>query len=332
MNCAPGEVWLGIDVSKKKLDAAIWVDGKVRTRQEDNTNSGFRLLLAWAQKVVGAGTSLRVCMEATGDYGFCAALFFTEEGLRVSVVNPAWVKFFGRSQGRQNKTDKADAKLLAQYGHERQPAEWHLKNPVLRSLFRLVRRRRQLCDMITAERNRQECPEAIGAECMASIKGVLKGLREERRRIEKQIRALIASSVELSRRYELLRSMAGEISSFVILAELPDVEDCPNPPSYAAGAGVNPAGSKSGEGPQRSKMSRCGSSHVRGVLTLPMLTAKRKMPELHDLYKRLRGRGRTHKQALVACMRKFLMIAYAVQKSGKTYVSRFQAEKLAEAT
>ena len=326
------QVWIGIDVSKKTLDAAIWIDGKAKTRREANTSSGFRLLLAWIRRVAGEGAVLHICMEATGDYGFNAGLFFSEQGVSVSVVNPAWVKYYGQSQGRQNKTDRADAKLLAQYGQERSPAQWHLRDPELRLLFRLVRRRRQLSQMITSESNRRECPEAIGEACMCSIKTSLKFLREEIRGIEKQIQELVKSSPELRRRHELLRSMAGDISIFVMLAELPCPQECQDPPSYAACAGVNPAGRRSGESLNQTRMSRGGSSYARSTLTLPMLAARRKMPELAALYDRLKARGKTHKQCLIACIRKFLMIAFAVQKSGKPYVPRLPVEKITAAS
>lgn len=328
MLAALRQIWIGIDVSKKTLDAAIWVDGKAKTRREANTSAGVRLLLAWIRRIAGDDAALYICMEATGDYGFNAGLFFSEQGVSVSMVNPAWVKYFGQSQGRQNKTDKADAKLLAQYGQERSPAPWHLRDPELRLLFRLVRRRRQLSQMITSESNRRECPEAIGEACMSSIKASLKFLREEKRGIQKQIRKLVESSPELKSRYELLRSMAGDISIFVMLAELPRPQDCQDPPSYAACAGVNPAGRKSGESLNQTKMSRGGSRYARSTLTLPMLAARRKMPELAALYDRLKARGKTHKQCLVACIRKFLMIAFAVQKSGKPYVPRLPAERI----
>ena len=170
---SPG-CWIGIDVSKKWLDAALWLgDKRYLTFKVGNDPQGYALLLGKARKLVGEDREPKRCMESTGDYGVAAAMFLTEQGFEGRVVNPARVKFFGAEIGRLNKTDKADAKLISQFATERNPAVWALKSKSMRELFRLSRRRTQLKEMISMERSRRECPLAIGKPCMSSIKTVL---------------------------------------------------------------------------------------------------------------------------------------------------------------
>jgi transposase len=319
-------IWIGIDVSKKKLDAAVWVVGKkYRTLKVDNDAAGFAALLLWS-RALASGLELRFCMESTGDYGFALALYLVEEGEWVSVVNPAWIKHYGRALGRLNKTDTADAKLIAQYALERKPHEWTLKEPGLRNLFRLHRRREQLKTMVAMEDNRTECPQAVGPACMASVKRVLKALKAEQRDVEKQILQLINEHSKLKTDVQLIHSLPplAQNSAVAILAEMPDVNECQAAPNYAAQAGVNPTLAQSGSSVRgSSSMSRGGRKVVRAVLQMPTLRAIKTMPEVKAIYDRLRARGKKHRQAMVAAMRKLLMIVYGVLKHRRPYIPNF---------
>jgi len=320
-------IWFGIDVSKKKLHAAYWLGGqKYRMITVDNTASGFAKLLVWAMAVAD-GKAMGFCMEATGDYGLAAGLYLTEAGHHVSVINPAWIKHFGMGKGRLNKTDKADSKLICDYARDGQPEAWHLADPRKRQLFRLHRRRIQLTEHIVAEMNRRECPEAIGADCMASIKRVLKALRTERRDIDKQISEILKTP-GFAGDLELLLSLPrfGLSSVLVALAEMPNVEHCDSAKAYAAAAGGNPTAKESGTSVSSSSMSRGGRRIARSVLWMPTLNLIRLMPELDDLYNRLRKKGQKHKQALIACIRKLLMIIYGMLTTRTPYKPKvFQA-------
>ena len=117
---------LGIDVSKKKLGCALrMTDGKHRHKVVENTLKGFEALLAWVEKQAKQARSdvpvRQACMEATGVYWEDVAEFLADQGWQVSVVNPARIKAFVDSQGTRSKTDKADAKGIADFCHERQP-------------------------------------------------------------------------------------------------------------------------------------------------------------------------------------------------------------------
>jgi transposase len=323
-------VWVGIDVSKKSLDAAIWLGGRqYRHIKVKNDSSGIAALLAWAKEISGEGVELRFCMESTGDYYFEAAMSYCELGFQVSVMNPARIKHFGMELGRLTKTDKADSKLIAQFAAERNPCAWLMMNEQKRKLFRLNRRREQLKGLIAMENNRRECPLAIGEDCMKSIKVVLKALAAELRQVEAAIWAVVQADAELREDAELICSLdvLGQACAVTLLTEMPPIDQVAKAPSYAATAGVQSTSKQSGmRQPESSPMSRAGRRVVRRVLYMPTLTAIRKMPEIKDLYERLRNRGRKHRQAMVACMRKLLMIVYGVLKHRKPYQPRVLAD------
>jgi transposase len=317
-------VWFGIDVSKKHLDGAIWTGKRYQHLRVKNDQQGLVKLLEWA-RALSEGQTLKACMESTGDYGICCALFLSESGVHVSVVNPAWIKHYGMALGRLNKTDKADSRLIEQYAREQRPkASRQLADPRYRSLLRLIRRRDQLNRGILREDNRRECPQAIGQACLESINRILKALRAELREIEKQIRELIASEPELQAQAELIKSLPilGECSAWLILAEMPNWKECDSAASFAAAAGVQSTLRQSGTSSRSAPMSKCGRKAVRAGLHMPTLTGIKKMAELEALYDRLKARGLKHRQAMVACLRKLLMIVYGVLKSGSSYTCR----------
>jgi transposase len=318
------EFWFGIDGSKKKLDVA-YADqkGKYRVASFDNSATGFEKLLNWCLKLADERQPV-FCMEATGDYHIGIAMFLTERACHVSVINPAWIKHFGLGKGRINKSDSADAKLICEYGINERPKAWDLANPLKGKLFRLSRRRGQLQGTITAELNRRECPEAIGPECMESIKRTLKVLRAELREVEAVIGKLIETDKELILKFEILRSLGpiGLSTFLAVFAELPDVEDCADARGFAESAGGNSISKQSGTSLNVSGFNRGGRRHARSALWMVALMLLRKIPELDALYNRLRARGKSHKSALLACLHKLLMIIYGMLKHNKPYNTR----------
>lgn len=322
-----GEVWVGIDVSKRTLDASLADEGKARARscKAANGAKGFAKILGWALALAKEGERPRFCMEATGDYGVELALWLLEMGYRVSVVNPAKVRYYGICKGRLNKTDRADARLIAEYAERMDPAPWELTDPDRRALFRLSRRRSQLVRMESAEMSRRECPGAVGPACVASIEAMLRAIRQEIRQIEAQARRIIEASAELSQAAELIQSLPplGFGSALTILSEMPPAGLSASAKEWAASAGVSPTTRQSGTSVAApGSISKQGRRHCRGRLWMPALSGLSQMPELRALYDRLIAKGRHHFQALTACLRKLLMIAYGVLKHKTPYKPR----------
>ena len=117
--------WLGIDIAKRKFDLAVLNNGKIRSKVFDNTSAGYDALLAWLATQGYAREELHACMEATSVYYEKLATFLYDAGIRVSVVNPLQIKAFGESLLTRQKTDRADAVLIARAEAARQP-ELHL--------------------------------------------------------------------------------------------------------------------------------------------------------------------------------------------------------------
>ena len=315
-------VWCGIDIGKSKFCAAVAnAKGTVQVIELDNRTSSFAKLLAWARRHAGEGTPVKFCMESTGDYGDNLALFLADSGVHVSVVNPAEVKRFGVYKGFLNKTDMADAKIIALYAADAAPKAWQFTDPARRELFRLIRRVTQLTKMEAMELNRKECPEAIGKTCMKSIEDHLAFIRKEKRALQAAIAAIIEADVQLKKAYELITSIPalGKGSANIILVDMPPVEAAASAKEWAAASGTNAVTRKSGTSLNTSRMSRKGRKSVRCTLWMPTLLGRKKMRELEDLYDRLRARGRNHKQALTACVHKMLMIVYGVLKNHRPY-------------
>lgn len=261
-------------------------------------------------------------MESTGDYGVECGLWLLEAGHQVSVVNPARVKYYGIGKGRINKTDRADARLISEYGEALKPATWALADPDRRELFRLYRRRDQLTKMETAEVNRRECPGAIGAHCLASVNNILRAVRAELRQVESRAREIIQRSASLKEALELIESFPslGFASAFMIFAEMPLVDTCGSAKAWAAASGVNPTTRESGTSLHgKGQISKQGRKFCRAALWMPCLSSLRTMPELRDLYERLIAKGKHHFQAMTACLRKLLMILYGVLKHKRPY-------------
>ena len=140
---------LGIDISKRTLDAALLVGGRTRHATFPNTEAGFEQLLAWlAKHRPDPAAPLHACMEATGNWGLNLGDFLHGRGVRVSIVNPARIKAYGESELARNKTDRLDAALIARFCRAQMPPAWSPPAAHLRELRELVRR----CDALKAAR------------------------------------------------------------------------------------------------------------------------------------------------------------------------------------
>jgi transposase len=313
--------WCAIDVSKKTFDSCLESSRGSKSRSFDNTFCKFKELLDWALSAAPKGAQVRFCMESTGDYGVELALYLLEEGYHVSVVNPARIKRFAEYKGYQNKTDKADARVIREYACAENPPMWDMSDPDRREIFRLWRRLRQLVKLETMEKSRLECPSAIGPACVKSCKALLKVLNSEIRDLLGQLRCVVERNEAFKHASELISTVPvlSEISVFALLAEMPPVEKFERAKDWAAVAGGQPCNRRSGTSLDISRMVKGGRKVLRSTLWMPTLAALSKMPELRALYDRLRSRNNSHIQALVACEHKLLMIVYGVLKRNRPY-------------
>jgi transposase len=311
---------LGIDISKLKFDVALIRDnGKLRHRVFPNTPVGFSQLSLWLSK--HKVERVHACMEATGTYADALALYLSDAGHLVSLVNPAQIKAYGQSHLSRTKTDKADATLIAQYCQERQPPERRPVPREVRNLQALVRRLESLLEMHQMEVNRLEA--GTSAEMVRkSLAGHIAFLEEEIKRTETLIRQHIDGHPTLRERRELLASIPGigETTAAKLLAEILDVKLYSGARQLAAFAGLAPRLHESGSSVKRkARLSKLGAPRLRKALYFPAIAAIKHNPYIRALSLRLRERGKCPMQIIGAAMRKLVHLAYGVLKSGKPF-------------
>jgi transposase len=308
---------IGIDISKATFDACLLTpEGTAREKAFPNTPAGFAALLAWADRH-GGGADTRVGMEATGGYEDALACHLHAAGRHVSVINPTRVKYAGVMRGRRNKTDKADARLIAAYTRDEGPPAWTPPTPEVRELQAFVRRRDDLRALAAGEKARLESPLLTPA-ARKSVARVVKLLGKEADAMQKAADALIAATPTLAADAALLASIpgVGTQTASTVLAELPALDRVPSAQAAAAYCGLAPREFKSGSSVRgRTRLSKSGNARLRKALYLPTLTAIRFNPVLTGFFAHLVNAGKPKMQAVGACMRKLVMICYGVLKN-----------------
>jgi transposase len=309
--------FVGIDVSKDTLDACLILPGgKAKEAAFANDHKGHAALLAWADRHAG-GRAVHYCMESTGSYSEAPATHLARAGRLVSVANPARVKYAGLARGRGNKTDRADAKLIAEYAAREKPKAWQPPSPEVRELQALVRRIDDLVEMAAREKCRL-ASAALTKSARASITRTIKLLEKEAARLRTEADELVTVTEALSADRALLESIpgVGRQTATVILAELPAVERLPCAESAAAYCGLSPREFTSGTSvKKRTRLSKAGNARLRKALFMPTQTAVRFNPLLKGFFERLVEAGKSPMQAIGACMRKLVMICYGVLKN-----------------
>jgi transposase len=310
-------VALGIDVGKTDLHCALLVGGKTRTNTFSNNLKGFERLVSWlTNRRIGV---VHACMEATGGWSDEIGVFLHERNHVVSIVNPSAIKAFGECELSRTKTDKADAALIARYCVAMRPKTWQPPSPARRRLQRLTRRRTGLVEMRTQESNRLESPGS--GDVRASIETMIGFLDKQIAEIDKQIRTTVNDDDSMRHDRALLESIPGigERVATTLLGEIPNIVEFRSGKQLAAFVGLCPREHQSGSRASRSWLAKSGNRHVRKVLYMPALTAMRYNPILSAFCERLYGRGKRPMQVVAAVMRRLLVIAYGVLKSGKPF-------------
>lgn len=303
MNAEP--VFVGIDVSKASLDVAVH---RPATRWTvDYTEATLPSLVA---RLTALAPAL-IVLEATGGLEGPLVGAVAAAGLPVVVVNPRQVRDFAKATGRLAKTDTLDAAVLAHFAAAVQPAVRPLPDAATQGLAAVVTRRRQLVDMLTAERNRLSCaPLGLRKELQAHIRWLERRIAG----LDTELEHAIRTSPVWRAQEDLLRSVPGigPIVARTLLAQLPELGTLA-PKPLAALVGVAPLNRDSGLFRGRRKVG-AGRAAVRAVLDMGTLAAVRFNPVLRPFYQRLRAAGKLPKVALTACMHKLLTILNALLK------------------
>lgn len=291
---------VGTDVSKASIDTCHL--GK--DRKFSNCRKGHLELLAWAK---GAGLFV---MEATGSHHFALADLLAERGKAVSVVNPARAAHYARALGMKNKTDRADARVLAEYAARNDVPRYVPASPEARQLKKLVRHRERLVCSASGLR--------------AQLKEQAALLKSQLQAVESRVKGLVADSAELRASVALLKSIpgVGDVTAWTVLSEAEGLSRFGGAKQLAAFAGVQPRIRQSGSSTGRAVMSKKGSAALRRALFMSAVTAIRVEGPARELFLRLVERGKARKSAVGAVMNKQARTAYGVWKSGRPFSSK----------
>ena len=309
--------FVGIDVSKDTLDACLILPGgKTKEAAFANDPRGHAALVAWADRHA-RGHSPHFCMEATGPYSEAPATHLADAGRLVSVVNPTRIKYAGLARGRGNKTDRADARLIAEYAARERPSAWQPPPPEVRELQGLVRRIDDLVEAAAREKGRLASP-ALTEAVRKSVERTVRLLEKEAAKLRADADELVAATESLRADRDLLESIpgVGRRTATTVLAELPAVDRLPSAQSAAAYCGLSPREFASGSSVRKkTRLSKAGNPRLRKALFLPAQTAVRFNPLLRGFFDRLVAAGKPKMQAVGACMRKLVMLCYGVLKN-----------------
>jgi transposase len=314
---------VGIDVAKKKVDLFAVLHNKGKAKVFDNTTTGHREIQRWLGERGFEPDSTHVCMEATGPYSESLATALVAGGWKVSVVNPARIKGFAQSELARNKTDRADAALLARFCQAMRPALWVPPSAGLRQLRAWVDRLQALKDMRQQELNRIEAIEASEQrEVLTHVNKHVTWLDQEIVKLEGDIDDHIDGHPELKVDADLIASIPGIGRTTVakVLAYAGDVRRFDSAKALAAFIGLSPRQRLSGSSVRgRTMMSRAGHKALRHALYMPGLVARRHNKALKLFGDRLSAAGLAPKAVVGAVMRKLAHFIYAVIKSGKPF-------------
>lgn len=271
-------------------------------------------------------------LEARGPYSVAVAIALSEAGWAVSVVNPARIAGFAQSELSRNKTDKADARLLAKFAQRADLQVWEPPSPAVRELRALVERLQALTEMGQQELNRLEALVQGGSSSVTvRVKEHIDWLDKQIRKLCADIDDHIDGHPELKQDAELMRSIPGigKRASAQCLACLGDVRRFKSAKALAAFVGLTPRNRQSGTSiTGRSTISRAGRTAARKSLYMPGLVAKRHNPVIIAMARRLAEKGVAAKAVVGASMRKLVHLIYGVVTSGQPFNAEIPMARL----
>jgi len=308
------ELFIGIDVSKGKLDIALSPTGEFMSFS--NNEDGISCMLDFIKPF---SPSL-VVLEATGGLETAAVGRLAAKGLPVVIINPRQVRDFAKATGKLAKTDVIDAHLIARFGEAVRPEIRPLKDQDAQKFDALITRRRQIVEMITAEKNRLN---AATQWTRNDIQKNIAWLEKCLKKVDKDLKNLLKKSPIWREKDEILQSTpgVGPVLSMTLLSGLPELGTL-NRKEIAALVGVAPLNRDSGLF-RGKRMIWGGRAGIRSVLYMSATCAMRFNPTIKKFYERLRLAGKVHKVAITACMRKLLIILNTMVKN-RTYWSTVQ--------
>lgn len=320
-------VTVGIDVGATEL----WVAIRGRKPQLfEHSQAGMRSLHRWVSGQAN-GAVVHYCLEATGAYGVHVATYVVSLAeVRVSIVNPAVIAAFARTQMKRSKTDQIDAELIRVYAEQHQPPLWRPESGALRQLAALVAQNDALKEILQQWDNRRHTHQFISdlpAAVSKTQRAVRRALKTQLARVEQAIICLCAADAELAQQIALLETIPGiaRRSATQLLAYGGSRWHTYSARAMTAQAGLAPKHHRSGSSIDRKqRIDKQGDRRLRKALYMPALVGIVHNPALKAVYRRLCHNGKLKKVALVACMRKLLVIVRAILTTKQPFTTATQ--------
>lgn len=302
---------IGIDVSKDRLDVAVRPRGEVFAVERNA--AGLELLVARFREL----SPHIVALEATGGFETVVAAALAAAGLPVVIVNPAQIRDFAKALGQRAKTDPIDAAVIAHFAEATKPEPRPLPDQATRLLADLVARRRQIIEMIVAERQREK--RIAVPRLQKSITRLLKALEKELATVDTDIDDAVRSSPAWRAKEDLLASVpgVGPAIARTLIAELSELGQLGRK-EIAALVGLAPFARQSGQWRGRSFIGG-GRTTVRSAVFMGALVGKKHNPVLKAFFDRLIAAGKPKMVALIAAARKLLTILNAILRDNRPW-------------
>ena len=304
------EVNVGVDTGKQQLDIFIRPLGIFFTVTNDK--KGIKEAIAQIKK----HSPSRIIIEATGRLEHEFIMACSKAMLPFVVANPAHIKKFAGAIGRLAKTDKLDAQLIAHYGEAIKPRLSRVKPETMRLMSDLLSRRRQLITLQTMEKNRLQI---MPKDLSVLIKPILTAIKNQLEKVDKKLLKLIQTCEEYKEKNDIIQSMpgVGNVVAISLLSNMPELGYLSNKQA-AALVGVAPVNRESGiyQGQRRIKG---GRHQIRTVMFMAMMSAMQCNPVFKSTYQRLVASGKPKKVAIIACVRKMIVILNSMVRDGTTW-------------
>jgi len=307
----PNETFIGIDISKEQLD--VHVLPKAVHFTCDNNASGIEFLISRLQEESPAV----IIMEASGGHEITLAAELGAAGLPLAIVNPRQVRDFARGIGKLAKTDAIDAFVLARFGETNRPEPQAIPTDEQKQIKELVTRRRQLVALRASENHCYH--SARSTRVQQSIRTILAAIGRELEDIDRDIDDLIKSSPVWREKEHLLRTFkgVGPVTARIVVAKLPELGKV-NRQEISCLVGLAPLNKDSGKMRGR-RMIAGGRKEIRNALYMAAVSAIKHNKLIKPFYERLISSGKAYKVAVVACMRKMLIILNAMVRENQPF-------------